>query len=70
MQILAKVKEKGFKKSVQIVVDKFINYINQYFILIFRNLSIIDTLIVFESEGDYTDNAQAIIQPPRHNIYE
>ena len=69
MQILAKVKEKGFKKSVQIVVDKFINYINQYFILIFRNLSIIDTLIVFESEGDYTDNAQALYQYMLDNGY-
>lgn len=69
MQILAKVKEKGFKKSVRIVVDKFINYINQYFILIFRNLSIIDTLIVFESEGDYTDNAQALYQYMLDNGY-
>ena len=69
MKILGKIREKGFKKSIKIAINKFLNLINKCFILIFRYFSIINTLIVFESEGDYTDNAQALYQYMLDNKY-
>ncbi len=57
-----KLKEKGLKKVIQIVIWKINDSINQAFIYIFRKFSLINELIVFESEGDYTDNSQALYQ--------
>lgn len=54
---------------MSMLFGKVMNLINKIFIYIFRFFAIEDKLIVLESEGDFTDNAQALFQYMLDNEY-
>lgn len=60
MRIINKFKEYGLKGSVRTIYQKIIVGINKTIFSFFKVLPVRDNLIVFESEGDLSDNSFAL----------
>ena len=60
MSIINKIKSHGFRGSVEIVSQKIVNKLNKAIFDFNKVFPLQENLIVFESDGDFSDNSFAL----------
>jgi len=67
--VIKKIKKKGIRKSLQLAYWHFINKIKRGYYYFFCLLPVREARIVFESEGDFSDNTRALYDYMKNEDY-